>query len=176
MKSEDKALLRTQFKALRKTLKSSERDNAVLKSFLISPFFGRTSFFVYRSVNSEADTSEVIKALLNAGKEVLLPRIEKGEMHSVPYSEETELVLGIPQPKSGKDCTAEVILTPLLAFDGEGYRLGYGGGYYDKYFKKHGGLRVGLAYGGQAVERLPRDSFDMPLHAVITEAGVRYFT
>lgn len=176
MKNEDKTLLRTKFKTLRKTLKSPEKDSAILKNFLISPFFERTSFFVYRSVDFEADTLKIIEALLNAGKEVLLPRIENGEMYAVPYSEDTELVYGIPQPKSGKERTAQVILTPLLAFDNEGYRLGYGGGYYDKYFEKHGGLRVGLAYGGQAVENLPHDRFDAPLHAVITEAGVRYFT
>lgn len=176
MRIEEKGLLRVQFKALRKTLKSPERDNAILQSFLSSPFFKRTSFFVYHSVSTEADTLQIIKALLNAGKEVLLPRIEKGEMFSVPYSKDTELVFSIPQPKSGKERPAEVILTPMLAFDNKGYRLGYGGGYYDKYFKEHTGLRVGLAYGGQAVENLPHDRFDVPLHAVITEAGVRYFT
>ncbi|MBD5636971.1 MAG: 5-formyltetrahydrofolate cyclo-ligase [Clostridia bacterium] len=176
MTNEDKYSLRTQFKALRKALKSPERDDAILQNFLASSFFGRTSFFVYHSVGSEADTLKIIKMLLNAGKEVLLPRIENGEMLAVPYSEDTELLFGIPQPKSGRDTPAEVILTPLLAFDNEGFRLGYGGGYYDKYFEKHKGLRVGLAYGGQALDSLPRNEFDAPLHAVITEAGVWHFT
>ena len=176
MTNHDKQLLRAQFKALRKGIKSHGKDDAILENFLRSPFFERTSFFVYRSVGSEVDTLNVIDALLNAGKTVLLPRIENGEMLSVPYSEDSETVLGIPQPKSGKDCSAEVILTPLLAFDSEGFRLGYGGGYYDKYCAKHGGLRVGLAYGGQAAGSLPRNEFDVPLHAVITETGVRQFT
>ena len=176
MRIEDKGLLRTQFKALRKTLKSPERDGAILQSFLRSPFFERTSFFVYHSVGSEAATLKIIKALLDAGREVLLPRIVEGEMWSVPYSRDTELVFGIPQPKAGEDCPAQVILTPMLAFDNAGFRLGYGGGYYDKYFASHKGLRVGLAYGGQAVENLPHDEYDIPLHAVITEAGVRNFT
>lgn len=60
--------------------------------------------------------------------------------------------------------------------DGEGYRLGYGGGYYDRYFALHPDvLRVGLAYAGQAVEGLPREKTDMPLHAVVTEKGVTRF-
>ncbi|MDE6411793.1 MAG: 5-formyltetrahydrofolate cyclo-ligase [Clostridia bacterium] len=176
MTNEEKSPLRVKFKELRAKLKSPDKDKAILRNFLMSPFFERTSFFVYHSIDSEADTLKIIKMLLDAGKEVLLPRIHKGKMLAVPYSGDTELVFGIPQPKSGLDCPAEVILTPLLAFDKDGFRLGYGGGYYDKYFAEHKGLRVGLAYGGQAVDSLPRDKFDLPLHAVVTEAGVRYFT
>lgn len=176
MTNEDKNSLRAKFKEVRAKLKSPDKDEAILLNFLSSSFFERTSYFVYHSINSEADTLKIIKALLDGGKEVLLPRIQKGEMLAVPYSGDTELVFGIPQPKSGFDCPAEVILTPLLAFDREGFRLGYGGGYYDKYFAGHKGLRVGLAYEGQAVNLLPRDKFDLPLHAVITEAGARYFT
>lgn len=171
----DKTDFRKRFLALRKRLKSPEKDGAILSRFLSSPFFGKTDFFVYHSVGSEADTLAIIGALLCADKRVLLPRIHKGEMLSVPYSKERERVFGIPQPKSGEDTQAEIILTPLVAFDKEGYRLGYGGGYYDRYFSSHRGLRVGLAYEGQAAEFLPREEFDKPLHAVITEAGIRYF-
>lgn len=176
MTNEDKGSLRAKFKAVRAKLKSPDKDKAILMNFLASPFFERTSFFVYHSIHSEVDTLQIIKALLSSGKEVLLPRIQNGEMLAVPYSEDTELVFGIPQPKSGKDCSAEIILTPLLAFDSGGFRLGYGGGYYDRYFAGHRGLRVGVAYEGQAVNSLPHDRFDLPLHAVITEAGARYFT
>ena len=172
----DKEELRKKLKALRATLKSPEKDEAIFNHFLRSPFFERTSFFVYHAVSSEADTLEIIKRLLASDKRVLLPRIQNGEMISVPYSEERELVFGIPQPKSGKDCAAEIIITPLLAFDKDGFRLGYGGGYYDRYFASHEGFRVGLAYEGQALNALPRDQFDIPLNAVITEAGVRYFS
>lgn len=173
--TDEKAALRKRCLLLRANLKSPEKDRAILKNFLCSPFFRRQSFFVYDSVNSEADTQEMIKTLLSSDKRVLLPRVEGKRMHAVPYSEERELVFGIPQPKRGEDCAAEIAVTPLLAFDGEGYRLGYGGGYYDRYFAAHGGLRVGLAYEGQAVDILPRGAHDVPLHALITETGVRYF-
>lgn len=176
MTNDSKSELRKRFLSLRNTLKSPEKDGAILRNFLLSPFFQRESFFVYHSVKSEADTLRIIERLLASDKRVYLPRIQAGEMLAVPYSKERELLFGIPQPKSGEDCAAEIILTPLLAFDKEGYRLGYGGGYYDKYFSTHSGLRVGLAYEGQAVKLLPRGKFDMPLHAIVTEAGVRYFT
>ena len=172
----EKESLRKRFRALRAGLKSPEKDAAILQNFLSSPFFQRTEFFVYHAVSSEADTLGIIAALLSSDKRVYLPRIVNGEMLAVPYSEDCERVFGIPQPKSGEDHSAEVILTPMLAFDRAGFRLGYGGGYYDRYFALHGGLRVGIAYEGQAVETLPHGKFDVPLHAMITETGVRYFT
>ena len=142
------------------------------------PLFGEEeSFFVYLSFGSEVSTKGLIRALLARGKKVCVPRIEGGVMRSVPYREPLEAgAYGILQPQGGEETTCRVALTPLLAVDGEGYRLGYGGGYYDKYFALHPDvLRVGLAYAGQAVEGLPREQTDMPLHAVVTEKGVMRF-
>lgn len=83
---------------------------------------------------------------------------------------------GIPEPVSGADEPAEICVTPLLAVDKDGYRLGYGGGYYDRYFASHPNvLRVGICYAGQAVETLPHGEFDLPVHAIVTEEGVRRF-
>ncbi len=82
---------------------------------------------------------------------------------------------GIEEPQ-GEEEPCEVALTPLLAFDSCGNRLGYGGGFYDRYFKEHPNVyRVGLAYEGQRVPLLPVDGWDEPLHAVITEKGVSFF-
>lgn len=176
MTIEDKPQLRARYRALREGLKSPERDEQILQKFLASPFFEKSSFFVYHSVGAEADTLQIIKALLAADKQVYLPRIAGKNMLAAPYSLEREIVFGIPQPKEGGDHSAEVIITPLLAFDQEGYRLGCGGGYYDRYFASHKGVRVGLCYQGQAVKALPRGRFDLPLDAVVTEAGVEFFT
>ncbi len=70
-----------------------------------------------------------------------------------------------------------VLLVPLLAFDREGYRLGYGGGYYDRTLDSLAGRAqvrsIGLAYAAQEVARVPRDRHDQRLDAVATEAGVR---
>jgi 5-formyltetrahydrofolate cyclo-ligase len=68
----------------------------------------------------------------------------------------------------------DLILTPLLAFDGFGGRLGQGGGYYDRTFAARPDVvRIGFAYAGQAVERLALEDHDVPLHGVLTEAGYR---
>lgn len=163
-------------KALRLTLASEERDGRIFRALLCSPYWNRESFFVYRSVRSEVKTDEIISALRSAGKRVRVPRVGGGVMSAVEETGESELFCGIPQPVSGADEPCAVVLTPLLAFDEEGFRLGYGGGYYDGYFASHpNALRVGLAYEGQAVPRIPREAHDQPLHAVITECGVRIF-
>ena len=71
----------------------------------------------------------------------------------------------------------DVVLMPLLGFDRRGTRLGYGGGYYDRtlaHMMKSPKL-IGLAFAAQELDSIPRDSHDVPLDAVITEAGVRHF-
>ncbi len=70
----------------------------------------------------------------------------------------------------------DVVLVPLLAFDGAGYRLGWGGGYYDRVLaalRAAGPVTaLGLAYDGQRIDRLPREPHDQPLDRVVTEAAV----
>lgn len=74
----------------------------------------------------------------------------------------------------------EIVIVPLVAFDGKGGRLGYGGGYYDRTLE---GLRatrailaVGFAFSAQEAEELPLEATDQPLDLIITEAGVRSFS
>jgi 5-formyltetrahydrofolate cyclo-ligase len=82
----------------------------------------------------------------------------------------------IPSPTAEAEVLVpDLVIAPLIAFDREGYRLGQGGGYYDRTLA---GLRasgrvfvIGLAYAGQAVERVPRDDHDQPLDAILTETG-----
>jgi 5-formyltetrahydrofolate cyclo-ligase len=66
---------------------------------------------------------------------------------------------------------------PLLGFDSMGTRLGYGGGYYDRTLArmKRKPRLIGLAFSAQEVDTIPRESHDIPLDAIITEAGVRHF-
>ena len=66
----------------------------------------------------------------------------------------------------------DLIVTPLLAFDDFGGRLGQGGGYYDRTFAvRPGVVRIGFAYDGQRVDRLPMERHDIALHGVLTEVG-----
>ena len=85
---------------------------------------------------------------------------------------------GTKQPPACNDkCNPDVILAPMLAFDGDGWRLGYGGGFYDRTVSslREFGQRVtliGIAYEGQKVDKIPVGPFDMPLDAVLSPAGL----
>jgi len=82
----------------------------------------------------------------------------------------------IPSPTDDAETLIpQLLIAPLLAFDGEGYRLGQGGGYYDRTIaalRARGPLFViGLAYAGQRIDRAPREAHDQPLDAILTENG-----
>lgn len=177
--AEEKRSLREQFKEGQKQIASNKKDGEIAERFFSSESLTQYhSFFVYLSIGSEVSTKEIIERLLAAGKRVCVPRVAGREMICVPYTEAVEKgAFGIMQPIGGEECECEVALVPLLAADRQGVRLGYGGGYYDRYFARHPNvLRVGLAYGGQVVDRLPREETDCPLHALITEDGIRCFS
>ena len=165
-----KSELRKQYKELRKSLKNPERDEQIAGRALAA-FGEKESFFVYLSFASEVGTETLIGQLQRAGKTVCVPRVLGGEMSAVPYSDKLEKgAFGLTQPSEGEDTPCEVAFVPLLAVDKTGTRLGYGGGYYDKFFAKHPEImKVGLAYEGQLAEMLPREDTDIPLDAVVTE-------
>ncbi len=141
-----------------------------------SEFMQKESFFVYLSVRFEVSTQKIISELLKRKKRVCVPRIVEDEMIAVPLGETVIGRYGIPEGAAGEDTPCAVALTPLLAFDENGFRLGYGGGYYDRYFRNHPEiLKIGLAYSGQAVDRIPHESFDVPLNGVLCEDGIRTF-
>jgi 5-formyltetrahydrofolate cyclo-ligase len=82
-------------------------------------------------------------------------------------------------PEEGAWVEPEVLIVPLLAFDARGYRLGYGGGFYDRTLAglraKRPVLAVGFAFAAQEVAEVPTDATDQRLDAVVTERGVRAF-
>lgn len=82
-------------------------------------------------------------------------------------------------PEEGAWVEPEVLIVPLLAFDARGYRLGYGGGFYDRTLEglraKGPVLAVGFAFAAQEVAEVPIDATDQRLDAVVTEAGLRLF-
>jgi 5-formyltetrahydrofolate cyclo-ligase len=86
----------------------------------------------------------------------------------------------VPPPTS-PELVPEVLIVPLLAFDPEGYRLGYGGGFYDRTLEKlraaHGAppLAIGVAFQAQHVARVPRDAYDQPLDWIVTEKSAQRF-
>ena len=131
------------------------------------------SFFVYRSFASEADTSHLIAALLAAGKKVYLPRVEGEEMVAVSYTGDEPMevnAFGIEEP-TGKPYEGEIDVTvlPLLACDNAGRRLGYGGGFYDRFLAEKKTYKLGYCFDYQIVSDLPAQAHDVRLDAVVTD-------
>ena len=140
---------------------------------------------LYVSVKGEPGTELLLDEAWKSGRTVFLPRCWKNEkgimdMIACPGREELELsAFGIPEPRLEEDSrllSAEelsdggtLVVVPALAFDREGYRLGYGGGYYDRLLAGARCMSAGLAYHDLLLEHLPHDAWDRPAGAVCTE-------
>lgn len=113
------------------------------------------------------------------GKKLLVPLVKGSEMIAVEVKGIDDLEpnkMGILEPKDGEEVTdVDLTLTPGLAFDKAGYRLGYGGGYYDKFFAKVDTIRMGIGYYDQFVENLVHEDYDKPLQYLLTDRGLIEF-
>ena len=134
----------------------------------------------FLSIKSEISTLSLNNFINDQGKILCLPTIlkkNKGSLEFKSYREEDDLIIGeydIQEPKNNKILLPDIIIVPCLGFDREGFRLGYGGGYYDKTISSffsfgHSFLTVGLAYDDQKVEKIVRGSYDQKLNYILTE-------
>ncbi len=131
--------------------------------------------FVYLSFSSEAPTDKLIERLIEQGWQVYCPRIDDKKMSAVEYGEDFELsAYGIREPL-GKayDGDMDVVIVPMLAVDEQGRRLGYGGGYYDRYLGAHPETLL-LAYGFdfQILRQVPTETHDIKMDGIITDKRI----
>jgi 5-formyltetrahydrofolate cyclo-ligase len=133
----------------------------------------------YSPIRDEADVRPLMSALSAGGLSLALPRIEGRELSFHAWKDGDAVVFnsyGIAEPvAAGSALKPDLILVPLLAFDGTGHRLGYGGGFYDRTLAKHACKAVGIAYAGQEVQELFREPHDRALDMILTENGLRIF-
>jgi 5-formyltetrahydrofolate cyclo-ligase len=138
----------------------------------------------YVAMGDEADPTQMIAALRTRGCEVSFPLVHKGQPLTFHVPVEGEHWIrsgfGVLEPRPDWPLALpEVLLVPLLAFDATGYRLGYGGGYYDRTLAQFRAERpvtaIGVAFAGQEIECVPRDAGDQRLDAVVTEQAFRRF-
>lgn len=137
---------------------------------------------VFLSFDGELDTRPLIDRLWRAGKRVYLPVLHPfspGNLLFLHYHPESELVvnrLNISEPELDvRDVLPlerlDVLVTPLVAFDTQGQRLGMGGGFYDRTlqnWRSGGPYPIGLAHDCQQVEHLPTEHWDIPLPEILT--------
>ncbi|MBO9622826.1 MAG: 5-formyltetrahydrofolate cyclo-ligase [Sphingomonas sp.] len=133
----------------------------------------------YCPVGSEADPTQLAAAAAEQGCRLALPHVvdRAAPIRFLAWEIGEPLVpgpFGLRQPDSSREEVApDVILTPLVGFDGRLNRLGQGAGHYDRAFARfESAWRVGVAWSVQEVPAIPADIWDVPLHAIITEEGM----
>ncbi len=185
----DKSSLRSNYIQARRRVDPATRAvvDAQVRSRLESFDLYREAPLVlaYVSYNNEVDTLAVIESALASGKRVGVPRVN-AKAHTMVFFEIAsvgDLTKGyrgilepgaeFDSPLSTTDFIGSVCLVPGLVFDAEGHRIGYGGGYYDRFLPFYPGDKVALARATQVSSNpLPSEPCDVPVDFIVTENGV----
>ncbi|MBQ4268703.1 MAG: 5-formyltetrahydrofolate cyclo-ligase [Clostridia bacterium] len=136
---------------------------------------GKETFFVYLAKSSEAPTEKLIERLLASGKKVYCPRIDGKTMQAVAFGDDFTLSEFQTVEPVGDVYEGEIdaVIAPLLAADRQGGRLGYGGGYYDRFFAEHpNALKIGYCFDFQLTKEVPTESTDIRLDIVVTDKQI----
>lgn len=142
---------------------------------------GRTLIVsAYMPIRTEVNPLPTMRRLFSEGHTVCIPVISKSgqPLDFAEWSPDAAMVdgpFGAVVPADIRLVEPEIVVTPLLAFDRRGYRLGYGGGFYDRTLTelrgRGFGYAVGFAYAAQQIDVVPTDAFDVRLDAIVTEHG-----
>ena len=186
MVNDERQMLRNKILGARDLLSASERhekSSSAIQNFWSLPEMKRWStLFVYVNFRSELETLELIRLCLSQGKRVAVPLVDASTVSMIPLliqDPEKDLVpgyYGIPEPDPQKSLRVaareiDAAVIPGSVFDIQGGRLGYGGGYYDRFLVNDApqAKRIGLAFEMQVVEKVPVEPHDQPLDILITE-------
>lgn len=183
-----KKQIRIEYISKRKQFTTTEVNawsQAIAQNFIHGDFMDHQTFHVFLSMPkyNEINTQFIIDQLWRRDKNVIVPKMQGKQLLNCPFSADTELVKnnwGIMEPA---DCAEvphdqiDVVLVPLLISDVHGNRIGYGGGYYDRFLAKLPTKTkfVGINFFEPVTDSIPKEDFDMPLDYLITPNGVHKF-
>ena len=182
---DEKKPLRKKYKILRDSLCEKTEDYSRIiceRCADIDGFKRADAVLLYFAKGSEVDLSALAELALDMGKCVAYPRCSgKGEMtfHKISSLDELkEGSFGIMEPLEGSplcDCDngRTVCFVPALAYDKEGFRLGWGGGYYDRFLADFQGCKIGVTYAACVADKLPRGEYDIKTDYIVTESQVK---
>ena len=180
--TEEKAVLRRQIRDRLRQLSAEEMavsDDALFGRFLSLPEVQNASviFGFWGIPGREPETAKLIARLLEQGKVVGLPRMLPDRQMEVrrydPSIPMTRAAFGIQEPSA--ECTLlskeeiDLVLTPAVAYDKQGYRMGFGGGYYDRWLPGFPGVTVGLCRNCVLQDHVPVEPHDTQVDLVLTE-------
>ena len=187
-KGDRKKELRKKYKSIRLALPPEEKaglDRLIYRRVTgLYQYRDAGLILTYVSKENEPDTVRLIKRALSDGKRVAVPRCISGtrnmEFYLISSLDSLESCsFGVLEPKpdecvklTGYDENS-LCIVPGLAFDSKGYRLGYGGGYYDRFLARYTGFTVGVCYSGCVEWSLPRTQFDRHVDLLVTDKFLR---
>ena len=175
--------MRREIKAMRRSMDKSEKaacDEAIFRNLVLSGVLSNAeTVLVYHSTEIEVGTEKIIAYCLENGIKTALPRCTTGHRMNFYYFEKGDTLqksdFGIMEPfenpeREVKSFEKTVCIVPALSYDKDGYRLGYGGGFYDRFLAEHEEiLPVGICYNENICEMLVRNEFDRKVSLVVTE-------
>ena len=171
-------LLRAQRRSISDSVRAvadkAAQDNVIQHSRFVSA----RNVALYRAYDGEVSTDKIAIAAEEAGKTIHYARVEKdGTLSFVQPVQWTHTSSGLPIPDG--PCShlskRDLIIVPGVGFDRDGYRLGLGGGFYDRTLADSPAWPMGLAYELQVVDRIPRAHWDLPVFSLVTEAATYDF-
>jgi len=184
----DKTFLRSHYKKKRFSLTKQEVDDLsqrVCKQLDKLNIWKLKHYHIFISIlkYNELDTSSIINKLKSEQKIIIVPKISNNELVHIAINDETKFGLneyGIKEPNDGNHFIIEnldIIFIPLLAFDLEGHRVGYGKGYYDRFLKltNNSTLKIGLSFFDPINKILDIDDNDVKLDYCVTPKQVHKF-
>lgn len=174
----NKGELRKTIRARKRAMTEAEiqrRSQALCRKFLQSaPYRQAKTLYGYLPYNQEVRILPILEQALADGKQVAVPKVYGDEMKFICLEDLTQVgpgYAGIPEPLADGPVAEDesaLVLMPGLAFDPQGHRIGYGGGFYDKFLSREPGHpTVALCYEFQVVEQLETEAFDIPVDLVI---------
>ena len=177
MKAERRKKILQEMKTLSQEQKQA-MDRALSERFLQHPFYQEAKVIAtYLSFPHEFQTQELIERVLKDGKKVLIPKTyPKGRMEFVVYHPQqlAKTSFGLLEPQGDLEVVEpsqiDLIHVPGLDFTTEGYRIGYGGGYYDRYLEHFTGHTLSTVYPCQ-IQEFNFENHDIPVQEVLTYEG-----
>ena len=182
----DKKQMRKEKKEL---LSSLDRNRYEHKSYLIAlGLYGteewQNSKTIAITVSNfpEVETWQIIKRGWEEGKNIVVPKCSPSDKRLIFYKLDSfdqleKVFFGLFEPNPPKTVRVEkedieLVVVPGLAFMRNGYRLGFGGGYYDRFLEQYNGMTASLAFQEQLVEKVPVEQFDLPVSKIISEREI----
>ena len=159
----------------------TEKSRLIIQNVVSSHAFQNASVvMLYRSAKGEVATDELWKICREQGKTCVFPKcVSKTKMIAVLAENEEDFSLskfGILEPKSDEVFPKEqidLVIVPALGYDQQNYRVGYGGGFYDRYLADYSGISIGLCFRELITATVFPNEWDIPVTLVVTEDGIQ---